>query len=147
MNTESQPINEWALSKLEPLKENPCVLLRDPLHLLPDVDGVIHSFARDNGFTAIVAATNLVFRELYERALSDAQTKKLLVIDRTPAKRVVSPAITTAPPLFYPDLLSQATAESRIDLIFASTSGKQPEIPTGRWKPTIPVTLGSSWVI
>lgn len=109
-------VNEWLLSKLEPLNECPSILVRDSLRLLPEKDGRLHSFARAHNFTVIVAATNLVFRELYEHALADPETKKLLVIDRAPARRREQTSGTKAPPPFYPDLLATTPPEARIEL-------------------------------
>ena len=110
-------LREWTLSQLELVKDISRVLVRDPLRLLPEADGKIHAFARDNGYTVIVAATNLVFRDLYERATSDPEVKKLLVIDRAPARRRAQPSITKAPPPFYPDLLEKIPEEARIELL------------------------------
>ena len=78
-------ISAWAKSKIEAVRECDRILVRDSLRLLREADGVIHGFARQNGFTVIVSATNLVFRELYEKATADPETKKLLIIDRAPA--------------------------------------------------------------
>ena len=109
-------ISEWTLSKLEAVADSERVLIRDPLRLLPEADGAIHTFARDNGFTVIVASTNLVFRELFEQAIADPETRKLLVIDRAPARRRTQLSIMKAPPPFYPDLLDKIPPEARITL-------------------------------
>src|SRR5437867_276440 len=109
-------LRAWVLSKLEPVKDHDRVLICDPLSLLSQQDSAIHQFARDNGFTVIVASTNLVFRELYVQALADSQTKKILLIDRAPARRRTQVSTTKAPPTFYPDFLNQTTPEARIDL-------------------------------
>ncbi|MBE3050155.1 PglZ domain-containing protein [Candidatus Bathyarchaeota archaeon] len=109
-------LSRWTQSKLETVKGCDRVLLRDPLRLLSDADGMVHAFARDNGFTVIVSATNLVFRELYEKASADPETKNLLVIDRAPARRRTSPSATKTPPPFYPDLLDDIPEHARIDL-------------------------------
>jgi hypothetical protein len=91
-------------------------LVRDPLHLLPETDGDLHAFAREHGYTVIVAATNLVFRDLYERSLADPETKKLLVVDRAPAGRRVAATPGKAPPPFYPDFLARISPEACIEL-------------------------------
>ena len=109
-------ILEWLLNRLEALHDEPHVLVRDGLRLLPEVDGRLHAFARDRGYTMIVAATNLVFRELYEQAIADPGVTKLLVIDRAPIARRSGPAVDKAPPPFYPDLLAITPPEARIDL-------------------------------
>jgi len=109
-------LRDWALVKLAAVSENPRVIVRDGLRLLPEADGAIHSFAREHGYTVIVAATNLAFRDLYERAVADPETRKLLVIDRAPLRRRTTPSRMKAPPPFYPDLLASTPQEARIDL-------------------------------
>jgi len=109
-------LREWTLSKLEVVKGSERVLVQDSLRLLPEADGGIHVFARDNGFTVIVASTNLVFRELYERAIADPEVKKLLVIDRAPLRRRTDQSVTKAPPPFYPDFLVDTPPQNRIKL-------------------------------
>lgn len=108
-------LKDWVLSKLEDIKDSPRVLVSDPLQLLKP-DSVINEFATSNGFTAIPASTNLVFRELYEAANSDPETPKILLIDRTPESRRARSAINKAPPLFYPDFLAKTPREARINL-------------------------------
>ncbi|RJP35074.1 MAG: PglZ domain-containing protein [Candidatus Omnitrophota bacterium] len=109
-------LREWTLAKLEIVKDKRRILLRDSLRLLPETDGAIHRFAKVNGFTVIVAATNLVFRELYEKAISAPDTQKLLVIDRAPIRRRSHSSKTNAPPPFYPDFLAETPTDARIDL-------------------------------
>lgn len=106
----------WARSKLEAIGSSERVLLRDPLRLLSDADGTIHTYARENGFTVIVCATNLVFRELYEKSLADPGVERLLIIDRAPARRRTGLSASKAPPPFYPDLLDLVPESARVDL-------------------------------
>lgn len=109
-------LKSWVIAKLESVKEAPRVLLRDPLRLLQEADGAINSFARDNGFTVIIVSTNLVFRDLFERATADPEVNKLLVVDRTPIRRRTSLSTTKAPPPFYPDFLATISDDAIIDL-------------------------------
>ena len=109
-------ISVWTLSKLEVVSEKAHVLIRDPLRLLPEADGALHTFARKNGYAVIVASTNLVFRELYEQAVEDSEIQKLLVIDRAPARRRAHLSRMKAPPPFYPDFLDKVSPEARITL-------------------------------
>lgn len=109
-------VRQWTISKLEQLKGKSRIIVRDPLRLLAEADGAIDSFARDNQFTVIVASTNLVFRELYVRAIDDPETHKLLLIDRAEPRRSRNAIGSQAPPPFYPDLLARTDAESRITL-------------------------------
>ncbi|MCP4687961.1 MAG: PglZ domain-containing protein, partial [Desulfobacterales bacterium] len=109
-------VSEWVISRLESVKHLERILLIDSLRFLSEADAAIDTFATANGFTVIVANTNLAFRELYEKALSDPDTRKLLVIDRAPASRRRNPSPRNAPPPFYPDLLATIPAEGRLDL-------------------------------
>ncbi len=109
-------LREWALGKLETVRDHDNVLMKDPLHLLPEADASLHGFARENGYTVIVASTNLAFRELYENAVADEETKRLLVIDRAPSRRRANRSVTKAPPPFYPDFLAKTSEEARIEL-------------------------------
>src|SRR5258707_11125359 len=110
------PLLDWFLHKLDTIKDEPAVLARDPLQMLPEKDSNIHAFASEHGYTVISAATNLAFRELYERASSDPDMRKLLVIDRPPQSRRVAHSKGKAPPLFYPDLLTYVPLAARIEL-------------------------------
>src|SRR6266568_6177496 len=116
MKHDYMDVLEWFLHKLDAIKDEPAILVRDPLQLLPERDNSIHNFASEHAYTVIVAATNLAFRELYERATADSDTQKLLVIDRTPQSRRLARSKGKAPPLFYPDLLARVPAEARIEL-------------------------------
>lgn len=109
-------ISSWVLERLQAMKDEQILLVRDSLRLLPEADGAVHRFANENGFTVIVASTNLVFRELFEKAIVSKETKKLLLIDRAPARRRAHASLTKAPPPFYPDLLSRTSETARIDI-------------------------------
>jgi hypothetical protein len=109
-------LSEWAIEKLVVVKDCERVLLRDSLRLLPETDGLIHNFAIENGFTVLIASTNLVFRELYEKAVDDGGATKLLLIDRTPLRRRSAQTVMRAPPLFYPDFLDGVPLRARIEL-------------------------------
>ena len=109
-------LRDWALEKLEAIKDHPRVLMVDASWLLAEADSLIDRFATENGYTVVTAATNLVFRQLYELAIA-AKAQKLLVIDRAPARRrQVQSAVMKAPPPFYPDLLAKTPPEARIYL-------------------------------
>lgn len=112
----SSSVHQWTLHKLQQLKGKARIIVRDPLRLLAEADGVIDSFARDNQFTVIVASTNLVFRDLYVRAIDDPETRKLLLIDRAEPRRSRQTIGFQAPPPFYPDLLAQTDADARLTL-------------------------------
>src|SRR3989339_133664 len=107
-------ISSWVLEKLQALKDEQVLLVQDSLRLLPEADGAVHRFANENGFTVIIASTNLVFRELFEKAIISKEIKKLLLIDRAPARRKSHTLLTKAPPPFYPDLHTKTAETARI---------------------------------
>lgn len=109
-------LRDWVRSKLEPIKDHRRVLVRDPARLISEHDGSVHVFAKENGFSVIVASTNLVFRELYEQAAADPSIKKILVVDRAPLRRRSTSALTQAPPPLYPDLLGATKEDGHIQL-------------------------------
>lgn len=109
-------VRRWLLEQLELVKDLPRVLVRDPLRLLPEVDGEIDAFGQQNGFSVVIASTNLAFRNHYEHVVSDPAVTKVLVIDRAPKKRRIHAGTQQAPPPFYPDLLAVTPPEARIEI-------------------------------
>ena len=109
-------ITQWTVVKLEALTDEPIALVRDPLRLLSDNEGDIHRFAKSNGFTVLVASTNLVFRELLEGIRTAGGGDKMLIVDRTPERRKKTSTALKAPALFYPDLLCKTNKESIVDV-------------------------------
>jgi len=109
-------LSSWVIEKLKALKDEQILLVQDSLRLLPEADGAVHRFANESGFTVIIASTNLVFRELFEKANASKETKKLLIIDRAPVRRRAQASLTKAPPPFYPDILARTADTARIDI-------------------------------
>lgn len=109
-------LSSWVIEQLEAVKDEQLLIVQDSLHLLPEADGAVHRFANEHGFTVIIASTNLVFRELFEKATAAKETKKLLLIDRAPARRRAGASLTKAPPPFYPDLLFRTAKAARIEI-------------------------------
>ena len=109
-------LSEWTLSKLEPLRDYDCVLVRDPLDLLRRGQTEIHAFATDHEFTVVFAATNLAFRALYDEVAAAPETRKIMVIDHASLRRRQSASLAKAPPPFYPDFLARVPPEARVDL-------------------------------
>lgn len=111
-----QELREWALSKLESVKDQPVVLVRDPQRLVPKKDQVLDQFAADNGYVLIIASTNLAFRELYERAREGGEAERFLIVNQEPASRRIKKSPTKAPPVFYPDLVMRAFERAMLDI-------------------------------
>jgi hypothetical protein len=107
---------EWALSKLDSVKDYNYVLVRDALKLLDGSQSVVDRFARDHGFTLVSASTNLAFRETYERVRAEAKIKKIMVIDRSSARPKGPSGVFKAPPPFYPDFLAKTAPAARVAL-------------------------------
>src|SRR5437762_2098531 len=82
---------EWALSKLEAVKGQDHVLVRDAMKLLDGSQSAVDQFARENGFALVSASTNLAFRETYERVKGESKIKKVMVIDRSSIRPRVLP--------------------------------------------------------
>lgn len=118
-------LRDWALSRLEATQGSNRILVRDPLHLLLEQDSICHDFGREHGYTVIWAATNLAFRELYERAVADVDVRKILVVDRAPARRRSAHSSVKAPPPFYPDFLAQTPEGARVDLDLREYLGQE----------------------
>lgn len=125
-------ITEWVLKKLEAVKDAPVVLVRDGLRLLQENDGTLHRFAEANAFTVIMAATNLVFRELLEATLTPRYRGKLLLVDRAPLRRRQQTLSMKAPPPFYPDVLWRIAPTAVINVSlrqFLEEESEDPEWP------------------
>lgn len=107
---------KWVEKKLDDVSKQPRIIIEDPFQIIQPRDKNIEEFANKNGFIVIFAATNLVFRELYQHALDDPEKKKILLIDQTPKGRLNKPAGKHAPPLFYPDFLKDVSDEALITI-------------------------------
>ena len=107
---------EWVIKNLGDISNQPRIVIRDPLQIIQSREKGIEEFADNNGYIVIFAATNLVFRELYQHALDDPIKKKILLIDQTPQGRINKTTGKHAPPLFYPDFLKDTREEAQITI-------------------------------
>jgi hypothetical protein len=85
-------IEQWILNKLEPLKNKPIILLRDPQRMILAGARAVDGWAEENGYTVLFCTGNLALREMYEVIRNDPDARVLLV-DRSRNGT-----------LFYPDL-------------------------------------------
>jgi hypothetical protein len=92
-------IEQWILSKIEPLKPAPLIILRDPQRMIQAGAYIVDGWAEENGYTVLFCAGNMALREMYEAVRDDADARVLLV-DRSRKEARI--------PLFYPDLAAQA---------------------------------------
>jgi hypothetical protein len=109
-------IQAWVFSKLEPVKDDPMVVVRDPLGLTEGMENALHAWGKTHTYAVIPCATNLLFRYKYEEARADETIKKILILDRTPLSRRTRPDYHRAAAPFYPDILAQTRPEACIEL-------------------------------
>lgn len=107
---------EWINQKIEALKNSSKIVITDPHRIIQENDKRLLQLAERLGFVIISASTNLVLRELLLHAEED-EKQKLLLIDHTPPLRKEHVnSRNKAPPLFYPDIISEMPKENIIDI-------------------------------
>lgn len=97
-------LQEWVIEKLNSVRDNSIVLIKDPYQLTKGLSNILHSWGKENSFSILPAATNMVFRWKYNEAKKDPSIKKFLILDLTPASRLKADR-HKAIPLFYPDVI------------------------------------------
>jgi hypothetical protein len=100
-------LDQWILSKLDPLRPAPLIVLRDPQRMIQPGAYVVHGWGEANGYAVFFCTGNLGLREMAERVRDDAAAHVLLV-DRSRADGRY--------PLFYPDLAAAAGPRRQITL-------------------------------
>ena len=100
-------IEQWILSKIEPLKPAPLIILRDPQRMIQAGAHVVDGWADENGYSVLFCTGNLALREMHAATCSDPDSRVLLV-DRTREGARI--------PLFYPDLMAQADPQCQMSL-------------------------------
>jgi hypothetical protein len=108
-------LNDWIRDKLETVRGYDHVLVRDHLGLLGRADRLIDQFGSEAAYAVVTGATNLAFRMCYETVV-ESEAQRIMVVDRTPLKRLGNINANTAPPLFYPDFLATVPEDARVDL-------------------------------
>jgi len=78
-------ISRWILDKLDPLKNEKRIILKDPQRMIRRGELAVDGWGKDNGFTVLLCHGNLALRDWYERIRDDGKVKMLLV-DRTRGK-------------------------------------------------------------
>jgi len=101
-------INQWIKNKVEPLKEEPVIILKDPQRMIQPGDFTLDAWAKTNGFTMLMCTGNLALRAWYEKFRDDPEVK-LLLVDR-------SRVHPKRPRLFYPDIQARAAQKAQITL-------------------------------
>ncbi len=109
-------LTEWLTEKLEAAKDCERIVVTDPLHIIPEGERALSEFALRNGFIVICAPTNLIFRDLYRKALQDENFRKLILVDQSPRERLTKASTYKAPPLFYPDILNNIQEKAKISV-------------------------------
>ncbi len=96
-------LESYILSKLEPLKDEPIILLRDPQRMIQRGARAVDGWAEENGFTVLFCSGNLALRERLRSIGSNAGTRLLLVdLTREDGR------------LFYPDLEVKTSENARL---------------------------------
>ena len=99
--------NQWILSKLDPLRPAPLIILRDPQRMIQPGAYAVHGWGEANGYAVFFCTGNMGLREMAERVRDDPDARVLLV-DRSRADGRY--------PLFYPDLAAAAGPRGQITL-------------------------------
>ena len=100
-------LESWVLSKLDPLRPAPLVILRDPQRMIQPGAYAVHGWGEANGYAVFFCTGNMGLREMAERVRDDAEAHVLLVDrSRTDGRY----------PLFYPDLAAAAGPRRQITL-------------------------------
>jgi hypothetical protein len=86
-------LDQWILSKLDPLRPAALIILRDPQRMIQPGAYVVHGWGEANGYAVFFCTGNMGLREMAERERDDAEARVLLV-DRSRADGRY--------PLFYP---------------------------------------------
>ncbi len=98
-------LDAYILTKLEPLKDERMILLRDPQRMIQRGARAVDGWGEENGFTVLFCSGNLALRERLRAMGSDPDNRILLVdITREDGK------------LFYPDLEAATPPKARISI-------------------------------
>lgn len=89
-------INQWILEKINLIKDEQIIILKDPQRIIRPGDYLLDEWSLENGFTTLLCTGNLALRSWLESIKQDSEAK-LLLIDRSRAE-------PKRPRLFYPDL-------------------------------------------
>lgn len=100
-------VESWILGKIEPLKGDPLIILRDPQRMIQSGARVVDGWAEENGYTVLDCTGNLYLRELFEE-IRDEPNIRVLLVDRSRQDAKM--------PLFYPDLEVMADGRHQISL-------------------------------
>ncbi|HPQ70645.1 MAG TPA: PglZ domain-containing protein [bacterium] len=104
-------LEQWVVDKLEPLKDERSIVLRDPQRMIQRDARAVDGWAADSRFNALICTGNFRFRIWYEN-IKDDRSVNLLLVDQTrdsDASRRNAP-----PPVFYPDLLALTKPKARL---------------------------------
>nr|MBI9047570.1 hypothetical protein [Anaerolineaceae bacterium] len=101
-------INKWILEKINLLKNETIIILKDPQRMLRSGDFLLDEWSQQHDFTTLMCTGNLALRAWLEVLRREPEVK-LLLVDR-------SRVFARRPRLFYPDLQAQAAPQAQITL-------------------------------
>ena len=100
-------IENWILNKIDSLKKQRLIILRDPQRMIQAGARVVDGWAEDNSYTVLFCAGNLALRDMFETMRDDPDVR-VLVVDRSRENARI--------PLFYPDLAAISQPRQRLAL-------------------------------
>lgn len=123
-------IEQWALEKLEPLRNEAIILLHDPQRMIPTASAQINQWAAKHKFVVFFPSGNLGFRDQYEQ-VRENDGLKLILVDRT---REIDGKKAKLP-LFYPDLDARCRPKARLKLTLRDLLAEKTE--DAHWPPMV----------
>ena len=130
-----QQLEEWVIGKVEPLKHESRIVLRDPQRMIRKDARAVDGWADTRGFNVLVCSGNISFREWYE-SLRDDKNIKLLLVNQSRNKLQISKQTGTS--VFYPDFEAETKQKARLHitlkdfLINATDDSRWPEMVNER---------------
>lgn len=104
-------LEQWVIEKLEPLRSEARIVLRDPQRMIQRDARAVDGWAEENGFNVLICTGNISFREWYE-SIRDDKTVKLLLVDQT--RDPDTKRRNISPPVFCPDFVAETKSKARL---------------------------------
>jgi len=128
-------LEQWVIEKLEPLKRERRIILRDPQRMIQRDARAVDGWAHDNGFNALICTGNFTFRIWFEKYRREPDLR-LLLVDQT--REPETGRKNPPPPVFYPDMDAETKAEARLAIALkdflsdVTRDQRWPELINGR---------------
>jgi hypothetical protein len=119
-------IEQWVLDKLNILRKDSTIIIRDPQRMIRRGDRAVDGWAEEAGFSVLWVSGNLGLRDMYEE-IRDEPSLKVLLVDRTREP--------TKLPRFYPDLESRCPSRAKLTITLRDFLVERTGDPL--WPPTV----------